>query len=163
MSRWDLLNTERIQSKAHVYDFTLWPKAWDKFDDRLIFTWQKRRFSESAINDIPESPGVYSFVVKPRIANHPACAFLVYTGQASNLRSRFKQYLAVQQGRRRHSPIVELGLSQHVGGSYLYFYYSLHSKRSLDKYEQTLIDGFIPPWNSKRTVSSSVGNIVRAY
>ncbi len=163
MTRSDLIREERTRAKAHVYDFTLWPKLWERFDNRLQYSWTKNRFAKSVIDDIPEKAGVYTFVIEPNIANHPSCAFLVYTGQARDLRARFRQYIGVQEGRRRHSPIVEQGLSQHANRNYLFFYYSFHKKKALKKVEQALIDGFVPPWNAKKTISSEVGNIVRAF
>jgi len=159
MARHDLIT----KAKAHIYQFTLWPKLWDRFNNTLIFSWSKKLFAESSINEIPEKSGVYTFVIEPQIANHPACAFLVYTGQTKNLRGRFRQYILVQEGRRRHSPKVEYGLTQYIDHKYLFFYYSFHDKNILKQCEQELIDGFAPPWNDKKTISSEVGEIMRAF
>jgi hypothetical protein len=163
MTRWDLIKAERTQAAAHVYDFTLWPSLWERFNTRIKYLWSKKQFASSAVNEIPQKAGVYTFVIEPQIANHPSCAFLVYAGRAKDLRARFRQYIAVQEGRRRHSPLVEVGLSQHTNNNYLFFYYSSHKKSALKKFEQALIDGLVPPWNDKKTISSEVGNIVRAF
>lgn len=156
----DIFN-DRQEAKSHVQDFTLWPKIWNSFKLNITLTWDERTFESSEANNIPEEPGVYTFVIKPEIASHPACAYLVYTGKAKDLKRRFKQYLEVQNQKRRHSPKIEQGLMQYKG--YLFFIYSLLKKKSITKVEQVLIDGFIPPWNDKKTISSEVGNIVRAF
>jgi len=159
MARCDLIS----QAKAHRYEFALWPALWQKFNHARRFSWRRKLFSKSSINEIPKKSGVYTFVIEPHLADHPSCAFLIYVGQTKNLRERFKQYLAVQEGRRRHSPRVEYGLSQHSGYKYLFFYYSFHDKDLLEEYEQALLAGFIPPWNDRKTISSEVGEIVRAF
>jgi hypothetical protein len=163
MHRVDILNAERIQAKAHVWNFILWPSLWERFNTMLQFSWTKTLFAKSAINQIPQRAGIYTFVVEPHIANHPSCAFLVYAGQTGNLRNRFRQYIATQEGRRSQSPPVEVGLGQHANKNYLFFYYSFQKKNNLKKFEQALLSGFVPPWNNKKTVSASVGNIVRAF
>lgn len=132
-------------------------------DKRFKFKWSYKKFKSASQDKIPTKSGVYTFIVKPQIANHPACAFLVYAGKANNLRRRFKDYISVQKGIRRHSPRVEQGLEQYAECNNLYFYYSRHNKTIIKKHEQVLIDGFLPPWNDKKTVSSTVGSIVRAF
>jgi hypothetical protein len=159
MARHDLIT----EAKAHVYGFTLWPRLWDVFDNTLNFSWSKKLFAKSVLNEIPQKSGVYTFVIEPHIADHPSCAFLVYAGRTKNLRERFKQYIEVQERRRRHSPKVEFGLSQYLGYRYLFFYYSFHDEKILEQYEQGLLNGFAPPWNDKKTISSEVGVIMRAF
>lgn len=163
MTRCDLIKNERTQAKAHVYNFTLWPRLWEMFNSALSYSWSKQLFTKPVMDEIPERSGIYAFVIEPHIANHPSCAFLVYAGRTDNLKRRFGQYIEVQESKRRHSPLLEQALSQYLGKEYLFFYYSFHNKNSLKTYEQALIDGFVPPWNDKRTISSSVGNIVRAF
>ena len=152
-----------MEANAHTYDFTLWPETWEAVDKRFKFKWKYKKFNKSSQMNIPDKPGVYTFIVRPQIANHPACSFLVYAGKASSLKKRFGQYLSVQKGTRLHSPKVEQGLEQYAECNNLFFYYSRHSRGSIENHEKVLINGFIPPWNDKKTISSSVGNIVRAF
>lgn len=151
----------RTEGKAHVQDFTLWPKLWKSFSMRSSFSWAEKSLQRAALSSIPRNPGIYTFVIKPDIANHPSCAYLVYTGRSKDLHERFKQYLDIQDGTRRHSPKMEQGLIQYK--EYLYFIFSPFKKVSLKKAEQALIDVFIPPWNDKKTISSKVGKILRAF
>jgi hypothetical protein len=163
MAGWDIIRSERTQAKAHAYNFTLWPRLWEMFNNSFSYSWAKQLFKKSVMDEIPARSGIYTFVIEPRIANHPSCAFLVYVGKTDNLKRRFGEYIEVQEGKRRHSPLLEQALSQHLEKEYLFFYYSFHAKDSLKLYEQALIDGFVPPWNDKKTISSSIGNIVRAF
>ena len=136
MGRSDLIKAARTEAKAHSYDFTLWPTLWDRFDNSYKYTWNKKPFRESSISSIPDDAGIYTFIIIPRIANHPSCAYLMYAGRTKHLRQRFKQYIDVQKGKRNHSPKVELGLEQFMGHNFLYFFYSLHDEASINKYEQ---------------------------
>ena len=163
MKTCDILTQTRSQAKDHVYNFTLWPKLWEIFNQKLSYSWLRQPFSKSAKGKIPEKSGVYTFVIEPCIANHTSCAFLIYAGKTNNLRKRFTHYIAVKEGSKGHSPKLEHGLRQHSKEGYLFFYYSFQRKTTLKKYEQALIDGFVPPWNDKKTISSNVGKIVRAF
>jgi len=163
VGRSDLIKAARTEAKAHNYDFTLWPTLWGRFDDRYNYIWNKRLFKASSISSIPVEAGIYTFIIMPMIANHPSCAYLMYAGKTKNLRQRFKQYIEVQKGTRRHNPKVELGLEQFMEHNYLFFYYSLHDESCINEYEQALIDGFAPPWNDKKTISCEVGDIMRAF
>src|SRR2546426_704434 len=53
----------------------------------------QRSVSRLLIPNIPASPGVYSLLLRPGIADHPACSYLMYVGKTRSLRRRFREYL----------------------------------------------------------------------
>ena len=71
------------------------PKHWQACKLPVKLSWRGVKFDKSNLNNVPKNAkGVYSFVVKPEIANHPNCAYLLYVGKAQEqaLRDRFAQY-----------------------------------------------------------------------
>ena len=95
---------------------------------------------------MPQHAGVYSLVVQPRVAGHPACSYLMYLGKAKDLRRRFIDYLTVE--RRKRPKIV--GLLEKYRG-YIQFFYSDVDEKELDSMEEQLINAFVPPCNARFT------------
>ena len=110
------------QAKSFLRQFILWPDKWNAFPiDLGALNWQEYVFRPASLVNIPESKGVYTFVIKPNIANHPSCAYLMYVGKTikQDLRTRFRQYLDEQAGKGKPRPKVEYILSKY--SEHLYF------------------------------------------
>lgn len=59
------------------------PEHWKKFSSPSKLIWGGTKFKPSNAKNVPDGKsGVYSFVVQPNIAEHPACAYLMYVGKA---------------------------------------------------------------------------------
>jgi hypothetical protein len=93
-------------------NFVLSPRHWGQCTIPISLSWTIVRFHPAEIPNVPSAlSGVYSFVLQPGIANHPACSYLLYIGKAENqsFRDRFRQYLREkneQHPRRIH--VVEM-------------------------------------------------------
>lgn len=148
----DLIDMDAMdEGKTYVERFALWPKQWNAFSINLKSRdWEEYLFDASSLSNIPEKRGVYSFVIKPNIANHPSCAYLMYIGQTTdqNFRLRFNQYLREQSGKCKSRPLVQYMLRKYRDN--LYFICRPLSKR-LDpkRVEDELLKAFLPPVNEK--------------
>ena len=131
---------------AHVWDICLWPRQWRICDPELRLHWQSVELDDSQKSEVPQYAGVYSLVVQPGIAGHPACSYLMYLGKAKDLRRRFSDYLTVE---RRKRPKISRLLEKYRG--YLRFFYSGVDERELVNMEKRLIDAFVPPCNERFT------------
>jgi excinuclease UvrABC nuclease subunit len=93
---------------------------------------------------VPEEPGIYSLVVRPDIASHPANCYLFYVGKAEDLRERCANYI----GREKNN--IKRPFMHHVLNSYpnhLWFYYTTVPEADLITIEKNLIDALMPPIN----------------
>jgi hypothetical protein len=95
-------------------------------------------------------------VVKPGIAHHPGCSYLLYVGKAEDqmLRTRFGQYFTEKskgaQSRRPH--VTEMLLKW---DGFLWFYYAPIAKKGRIKHvEEQLLAAYLPP--SNRTFPSKI-------
>ena len=159
----DLIDVEKIdEAKSSLRWFILWPQKWQSFTrDLSSYTWQEYEFNEATANNIPTEVGVYCFVIKPNIANHPACSYLMYIGQTTdqNLRKRFKQYLKEKDGTAKSRPKVRYILQKYEG--YLHFIcMPLNGDVTPKEVEDELINAYIPPVNDK--LPSEISKIVKA-
>lgn len=132
--------------KVHMWDICLWPRQWQTCCLDLSLSWQSVELSNSQRSEVPQYAGVYSLVVRPGIAGHPACSYLMYLGKAKDLRQRFIDYLTVERHKR---PKVLRLLEKYRG--YIQFFYSGVDEKELDDMEEQLINAFVPPCNAKFT------------
>lgn len=123
----------------------------------LQLAWHAVKFERSRANSVPDDAnGVYTFVVKPGIANHPSCSYLMYVGKAEKqaLRKRFVQYFEEEaEGESSRRPHVTEMLTKWKG--YLWFYYAkVSNKQKIKKVENELLAAYLPP--SNRVFPSSI-------
>ncbi len=138
------------EADAHRRHFMLWPKQWNEFDlDLSNYTWEEYKFIPEEQENIPTSQGVYSFVVKPSIANHPSCAYLMYVGQTSSqtLKKRFGQYLDEQAGKGKPRPKLLRVLNKYI--DHLFFIcLPLNGELTPREVETNLLKSLLPPCNT---------------
>src|SRR3989304_4240859 len=81
-----------------VQHMILFPSAWGNVKLSVDLSWHIVRFDAESVKDVPDDQrGIYSFVVQPGIADHPACSYLLYVGQTvRNFRVRYEEYLRVE-------------------------------------------------------------------
>lgn len=149
MSVMDIIE-EQDQAKINSCDFVLWPQKWEAYNLRYPFNWEIHPFQREQINNIPNEPGIYSFVIQPGIASHPHCSYLMYIGQTERaLRVRFRDYLYEKQNPKGRRKILRL-LNKYQG--YLYFCCSTIAKtEQIIEIEKALRIAFQPPCNSDST------------
>jgi hypothetical protein len=119
MSSVDIIVDEIDDSIVHSWTFCLWPTQWMTYNLSDPFNWEIHPFHRDQINNIPNEPGIYSFVIQPGIASHPYCSYLMYIGQTERaLRVRFREYLYERRNLRGRRRILRL-LNKYQG--YLHF------------------------------------------
>ena len=137
------------------------PKHWQACKLPVKLAWHRVKFAYGNAVHVPENErGVYTFVVKPGIASHPSCSYLLYVGKVENqmFRSRFRQYLAEKaKGAKSRRPHVTEMLLKWDG--FLWFYYAAISKKNKIKtVENRLLAAYLPP--SNRVFPSTVRHAV---
>ena len=130
----------------HVWHICLWPRQWQTCDPGLNLPWQSVELNDNQRSEVPRYAGVYSLVVQPGIAGHPACSYLMYLGKAKDLRKRFNDYLTTERTKR--SKVARL---LHMYHDYIRFFYSGIDGTELDSTEEQLFNAFVPPCNSQFT------------
>ena len=128
--------------RKHVWPICMWPMQWATCS--LTLDWHDVTLDNTRKSDVPNTTGLYSLVVQPRVAGHPRCSYLMYVGKAVNLRKRFGQYLTRE--RLRRPKIIRL-LEMYAG--YIVFCYSRVEHDELKTMEDRLLSAFIPPCNSQ--------------
>ncbi len=163
----DIFTTARPHGGYALKDFklermVLAPTCWRTCRLPVRLRWRPVRFHEGNVERVPDDQGgVYSFVVKPGIADHSGVGYLLYVGKAERqpFRTRFKQYLAEKRegddARRWH--VTDM-LRKWEG--YLWFYYASISKRKkITTIENSLLASFLPPCNHE--FPSTVKTVVK--
>ena len=142
--------TDRTLADYHVKRMVLSPEHWRRCSLPISLQWNTLAFTEANASLVPnDMQGIYSFLVQPGIAQHPACSYLLYIGQTErqNFRLRFRQYLrdwrAGSGSRRVH--ITEM-LEKWEG--FLWFAYAPVQDESLIvPIEDALLASYLPPAN----------------
>ena len=141
------------------YTFELYPELWtvprlaEYYKGR---SWTVTRFTDPPASNVPASSGIYMFVVAPHCGGLEDHSYIFYVGQATNLQTRYRQYLSEQKGEGtnpREEVVIFLDhLQDHV-----FFHFTLVPKEELDEAENLLKDNLTPPANKQKTI---VGRLV---
>lgn len=134
---------EQSQLQAHRVAFVLWPRQWKRFRIRRKLDWRTQSLHPDKKGRVSNTSGIYTLVIKPSIAQHPACSYVMYVGQAENLRSRFNSYCT--QERRIRPRIVRMLYSW---DGFVYFCACSVPRNQLKRVEDALIESYVPPANS---------------
>ena len=161
----DILDTREVdETKASKIYFLLSPKQWKTFNlDLTKYKWHEFRFEKKTKGSIPESKGVYTFLIKPNIAEHPSCSYLMYVGRTTdqNLRIRYGQYMDELEGKRKSRPKIEYMLRKYK--EYLFFAcIPLDDKLSPESLEEKLLTAYIPPVNDADALPAEARRIMKA-
>ena len=147
---------EQSDLMAHSHHFFLWPVQWQQYRDN--HDWKIIELRSDRRNRIPSAPGIYSLVIQPSIANHPACSYLMYIGKASSLKKRYSDYL-YEKNRETGRPKIFRMLNLYE--KYVFFCYTFVDKSKLDTVEQNLINAFLPPKNDQYT--AEISKVIGAF
>lgn len=132
-----------------VQNLLLFPQSWAGFRRSIKLHWNLVRFSPEHAKDVPkDAGGVYSFVVQPGIADHPACSYLLYVGKTKrNFRVRYQEYLAEQRASDNSRRLAINGMLSKWNG-YLWFCYApISSQEKIAELEDALLAAYLPPFN----------------
>lgn len=132
-----------------VQNMILFPRAWEAFVPPVQLQWEKIPFDPSRAKDVPnDKKGVYSFVVQPGIASHPACSYLLYVGMTGrNFRVRYREYLInLRDGIESRRPHISGMLTKWNG--FLWFCYApIQDEAKIEETEDALLAAYLPPTN----------------
>ncbi len=137
------------------------PQNWRACALPVKLTWRAVKFDRVNMNRVPDkAKGVYTFVVKPGIANHPSCAYLMYVGKTEKqvLRDRFSQYFAEKdKGEESRRPHVTEMLQKWE--DFLWFCFAeISNIAEIKRVEDELLTAYLPP--SNHTFPSKVRHAV---
>jgi len=146
-------------SDFKVNRMLLYPLQWKNYVSPITQTlnWIPVKFKQGNATDVPNDfGGVYSFVVRPDIAQHPQCAYLMYVGKAIIFRKRYYRYQKYDRDAIWESGQPHVAEMIHKWSEYLWFYYAkVDDKNMIKKTETSLIHAFIPPAN--REIGGKLG------
>ena len=132
--------------RGHTHEITLVPRLWNSYAGKKVVTWSSHLLSKSERPQIPDKPGIYTFLVQPGVATHPANSCLVYVGKAASLRDRSGDYLT-RERRIAGRPKLVLLLNQYP--KHIWFCYALYPKEKLTEAEEEFQRTFLPPANDQ--------------
>lgn len=151
----DILATAKPAAQFKLIDyrlsrFVLSPDQWRGCQLPVPLNWTVVPFTTTNAGTVPDNcAGVYSFVVKPGIANHPECAYLLYVGmvETQDFRARYRQYLREKaKGSHSRRPHVTDMLLKWDG--FLSFCYApIVATHVIESVENALLAAYLPPAN----------------
>jgi len=153
---WKGKKERRNDLQAHVRRFLLYPPFWEDAAKHVSqeLTWNKVKFHEDKIKEVPTKSGLYCFIVDPPIPNNFwRTQYLFYIGKAASvsLRSRYKIYLNEKKGigigDQKARIKVEEMLNDFDG--HMYFFYSIvANKNQIEEFEEKLLNTYMPYVNT---------------
>lgn len=135
---------EQGEMMAHRLKFVLWPRMWQTYID--MHEWLMHRLMALENQNIPDQPGIYTLLVQPGIANHPAASYLMYVGKTISLRRRFSEYLN-ERKRETGRPKIYRLLNMYPDN--IWFCFTIAPENGLSNIEEGLINAYIPPANDQ--------------
>jgi excinuclease UvrABC nuclease subunit len=147
------------EAKSHLQPMVLWPARWKEYKSSASLRWKSNRFDNAVRGHVPNEPGVYAFLIKPRIANLDV-SYLMYIGKTDrSLRRRFDEYLAdVRDFKGRPAIAV---LLHNYQGFVDFSCATLSSPQRPGVLENKLLEAFIPPANKQ--LPAKISRIISAF
>lgn len=147
---YDLIDIRRELKEYNVGRVILSPNQWKQYKQIVDLSWKCVRFDKKNSKCVPnKQSGVYTFVIKPDIANHPACSYLMYVGKTEkqSLRKRFLQYFR-EKTSKKGRPKIKAMLT--LWSDYIWFCYApINDKNEISSVEKELINAYLPPMNEE--------------
>lgn len=144
-----------------VHRVVLWPAKWRAYVETAVLNWRTHRLSDAERPKVPTDEGVYTLLVQPAVAAHPAASYLMYVGKAKNLRRRFGDYLQAER-RSTGRPKIYRRLIQY--SDHLWFCCAAlpgASDQLLRDVEDGLLVAHVPAWNDQ--LPAEVSGVVKAF
>lgn len=138
-----------------------WPRRWQGFHPPagIRWDWKSVPFDENASAQVPnDEHGLYTFVLSPKVADHPMNHFILYIGKADKmtLRQRFMSYF--QEMRKIKRPPICYVLNKYSG--YIHFCFTkVINENEIESGEDSLLAALMPPCNSD--FPAEVSQIIR--
>ena len=149
---------EQDELAAHSPPITMWPKKWKSYPNPRVLSWKLVRLVNASRNSVPFKSGIYSLLIRPDIAAHPSCSYLMYIGQTVDLRTRFGNYLTSERKETGRAKLFRL-LNRY--DEYLWFCFCEVPEADLDTVEDALIEAYVPHANGD--FPADMRPVVRAF
>lgn len=147
MTRSDLIANDQDDLSKYKYGFFLSSTRWNSYTNPIgsDLNWNHIQLLNSERQRIPEVSGIYALVLQPGIANHHFVSYLMYIGQTTSLKSRFGDYLSKRSNPQR----MKVSRMIRLYPNHLWFYYASVPNEQLTPVEDSLLETYIPPINSR--------------
>lgn len=148
MAKHDLINREVSEGRDYVRRFCLWEKQLNSFNPSVQLNWSCVAAKSSERSKLPNSQGVYAFVVRPHPELFDWAGYILYVGMTENqsFPVRFQQYFNEPNKKKPRFWVSEM-LS--LWETNLYYYYAPLSAVDSVKAEDELLSALIPPNNER--------------
>lgn len=159
----ELTNEKILQADHHRWrtfcaDYRLW-ETQTKLLHSHPLNWQEVKFEHSNEKLLPETMGVYMFVLRPdnELFANGQHSYIMYVGQAVDLRDRFKGYFHYVKSKKPSDQLKRIMiLLWQERLQFHYFETPNFTEKALDDIEYDLIDMTVPPMNNRFR-----GNIIK--
>ena len=141
------LSSEQALSSYLVKRVILSPAQWAGYSNTTPLSWNCVKFEAANAGQVPDTKGVYTFVVNPGICLHPGTHYLLYLGRARGvtLRKRYREYLREKTADKGRPPVQAM---LNRWSDHLWFYYaSVSDPAVVDNLERDLLNAYLPPMN----------------
>ena len=162
--KFDLVSTPEALGHLKLHNinrFVLSPSLWAEFTIPITLDWKVVKYDKREKGKLPQVAGVYTFIVRPGIANHPECSYLLYVGKTDRqtLRDRFLQYFseAKKEKGREH---IKLMLNTWESNLW-YCFAEISNTTIIDDIENALLTAYVPPMN--RDFKGKLGKALKAW
>lgn len=146
--------------ESHSVKMMFYPKAWQNPTIYNI-TWKSYDFPPTPKN-IPNSPGVYAFVVEPNLFSLTPASGLFYIGKATNLYSRIGSYKGELKKDFLKSKRPHIWKMLHRWNGHLKYYFSTtNDVEEAERMETLMLNALRPPFNKQYEAETST--IMRAF
>jgi hypothetical protein len=156
---------EEDKLKSRTISITLMPEAWQNFklnEAAYPCSWKVIKLDEVCKNDpdLSKTSGIYTLLIMPGIAQHPSCSYLMYVGQTHNLYLRFRNYLSREKTHRVRPNVFRL---LNIYSDRIWFCFTKVAGYQLDRYENALMNAYIPPVNNVDRLPAEIRSIKGAF
>lgn len=149
----DLQGAEFVVSvekfKADRRAFYLSPERWESSKVAVALQWNEVKFKAGNKNNVPQSRGIYAFIVRHENNHFPPHGFIMYVGITGHekpdrtLQKRFSEYLHEQKRNKR--PKVHYMLNKYSENLFFHFVSIDDDALDLAQLEVDMNDALIPP------------------
>lgn len=148
MSKHDLVDRQVSEGRDLLCKFLLWERQFRSYGLDLELNWRSIRALRDNASALPQSQGVYAFVVKPSVANLHWAGYILYVGKTEDqtFRERFPQYFAEQ---KREKPRLWVRRMFKFWPNCLYYYFAETAANDADRAEEELLKALVPPNNER--------------
>jgi hypothetical protein len=148
------------QRALHEWHLVLWPARWAMYTVTETLPWTSVQFNAASASSVPDTQGVYAFLLQPGVPAGLSASYVMYVGRTSrSLRTRFKEYLAeanAPTGRPRIQRLLQ------TYPAHLHFAAApIVGPLTPDEVEDALLKSLSPPINTD--LPAEVRRIERAF